>query len=81
MELLPGDPLMSRDNLDSMQIDNVASGTRPGLARLGIRPAAVEAIAPLYLAPRSGPGAPRHLARRRPSALNPRSPPCRDGPR
>lgn len=55
MELLPGDPLMSRDNLDSMRIDNVASGTRPGLARLGIRPAAVEAIAPLYLARDQGP--------------------------
>ncbi len=55
MELLPGDPLMSRDNLDSMQIDNIASGTRPGLARLGIRPAAVEAIAPLYLARDQGP--------------------------
>ena len=55
MELLPGDPLMSCDNLDSMQIDNIASGTRPGLARLGIRPAAVEAIAPLYLARDQGP--------------------------
>ena len=55
MELLPGEPLMSRDNLDSMRIDNVASGTRPGLARLGIRPAAVEAIAPLYLARDQGP--------------------------
>ncbi len=26
LELLPGEPLMSRDNLDSMKIDNVASG-------------------------------------------------------
>lgn len=54
MELLPGDPLMSRDNLDSMQVANVASGTRPGLSRLGIRPAAVEAIAPLYLGKSQG---------------------------
>jgi uncharacterized protein YbjT (DUF2867 family) len=49
MEMLPGEPLMSRDNLDSMRVANVATGSRPGLARLGIRPASVEAIAPLYL--------------------------------
>ena len=55
MELLPGEPLMSRDNLDSMRVANVATGTRPGLARLGIRPAAVEAIAPLYLGRDQGP--------------------------
>ena len=55
MELLPGEPLMSRDNLDSMRVANVATGTLPGLARLGIRPAAVEAMAPLYLGTRSGP--------------------------
>ena len=55
MELLPGEPLMSRDNLDSMQVANVATGNRPGLARLGIRPAGVEAIAPLYLGREQGP--------------------------
>lgn len=49
MELLPGQPLMSRDNLDSMRIDNVASGRLPGLAALGITPAALGAIAPGYL--------------------------------
>ena len=54
MEWLPGEPLMSRDNLDSMRVPNVASGTRPGLSRLGIRPAAVEAIAPLYLSAAQG---------------------------
>jgi len=55
MELLPGEPMMSRDNLDSMRVANVATGTRPGLARLGIRPATVEAIAPLYLGRDQGP--------------------------
>ena len=55
MELLPGEPLMSRDNLDSMQVANVASASRPGLSRLGMRPAAVEAIAPLYLGELQGP--------------------------
>ena len=50
MELLPGEPLMSRDNLDSMRVPNVASPGMPGLAALGIAPTALEAVAPLYLA-------------------------------
>jgi len=50
MELAPGSPLMSRDNLDSMRIDNVASGTLPGLQSLGITPAALRPIAQDYLA-------------------------------
>ncbi|MDE2565102.1 MAG: complex I NDUFA9 subunit family protein [Burkholderiales bacterium] len=49
MELLPGEPLMSRDNLDSMRVPNVASGTLPGLSALGIEPTALEAVAPAYL--------------------------------
>src|SRR5262249_27793915 len=49
LELLPGAPLMSRDNLASMTVDNVATGTLPGLASLGITPAALESIAPTYL--------------------------------
>ena len=49
MECLPGVPLMSRDNLDSMRVPNVASGAMPGLASLGIAPAALSAIAPGYL--------------------------------
>jgi NADH dehydrogenase len=36
MESLPGPPLMSRDNLASMQVSNVASGHLPGLAQLGV---------------------------------------------
>ena len=49
MECLPGEPLMSRDNLDSMQVPNVASGTLPGLEALGLRPSALAAVAPGYL--------------------------------
>ena len=56
LEWLPGEPLMSRDNLDSMKVANVASVDRPGLARLGIRPSAVEAIAPIYPGLTQGPG-------------------------
>ena len=52
MALLPGEPLLTRDNLDSMRVPNVASGTLPGLDALGIDAAAVEAVAPGYLAPR-----------------------------
>ena len=49
MELLPGEPLMSRDNVDSMKQPNVASGQVPGLEALGITATALEAVAPGYL--------------------------------
>ena len=49
MELMPGDPLMSRDNLASMQVANVATPGMPGLEVLGIQPAALEAVARDYL--------------------------------
>ncbi len=51
LECLPGEPLMSRDNLASMQVPNVASGQLPGLERLGIHAHSLEAIVPTYLAP------------------------------
>lgn len=51
MEMAPGEPLMSRDNLDSMLCDNVASGAVPGLASLGIEPASLIPVATAYLAP------------------------------
>ena len=43
--LLPGEPLMSRDNVMSMRVPNVASGTLPGLQALGITPAALDTLA------------------------------------
>ena len=51
MELAPGEPLMSRDNLDSMKVDNVAS-RQPYVPapELGITPTAMDAEAPRYLA-------------------------------
>jgi uncharacterized protein YbjT (DUF2867 family) len=54
MELLPGAPLMSRDNLDSMRAPNVAGGVLPGLGWLGIEPRALAAVAPGYLARTDG---------------------------
>jgi uncharacterized protein YbjT (DUF2867 family) len=50
MEHLPGEPLMSRDNLESMKVPNTASGHYPGLAELGISASSLRAIAPSYLA-------------------------------
>ncbi|MEO8155289.1 MAG: complex I NDUFA9 subunit family protein, partial [Rhizobacter sp.] len=55
MEWLPGEPLMSRDNLDSMQVPNVAGGTHPGLDALGIEVAAMESVMPEWLARGGGP--------------------------
>jgi NADH dehydrogenase len=51
MELAPGEPLMSRDNLDSMKVDNVAS-VQPfePAPELGLQLTAMEAEAPSYLA-------------------------------
>jgi uncharacterized protein YbjT (DUF2867 family) len=50
LEHAPGSPLMTRDNLDSMKIDNVAKS--PIASELGIEPMALEAVAPYYLSGR-----------------------------
>lgn len=49
LEAMPGEPLMSRDNLDSMKVPSVATGQHPGLAALGIRAADIESLAPAWL--------------------------------
>lgn len=49
LQLMPGEPLMSSDNLASLKVDNVASGQLPGLADLGITPAPLEPTAAGYL--------------------------------
>jgi NADH dehydrogenase len=46
-ERMPGEPLITRDNLDSMSLDAVMSG--PLDSELNLEPATIEAIAPLYL--------------------------------
>ena len=68
MELAPGEPLLSRDNLDSMKRDNVAS-TQPyrPAPELGINATPMEPEASLYLAglhPRTRFGGFRARARR-----------------
>ncbi len=52
-ELLPGTPILSRDNLDSMKIDNVVDPAIQATtaAALGIKLTALEAVAPRYLSP------------------------------
>ena len=54
MELMPGEPLLSRDNLLSLSVPSVASGQLPGLESLGIQAGALEAMAPGWLAPLQG---------------------------
>lgn len=54
LSLLPGEPMMSGDNLDSMKVPSVASGTLPDLKTLGIEPAPLEQVAPSYLGRRDG---------------------------
>ncbi|MCD0504311.1 complex I NDUFA9 subunit family protein [Bordetella petrii] len=46
-ECLPGDPLISRDNLASLSVDNVCSGPMP--PELGVAPLSMEAVVPGYL--------------------------------
>jgi uncharacterized protein YbjT (DUF2867 family) len=52
-EMLPGEPLITRDNLDSMKVDNVVTPSTKVLTAeaLGIKLTALEAVAPAYLAP------------------------------
>ena len=49
LQSLPGEPLMSTDNLRSMEVDNVASGDLPTQAQLGIVAQALPAEAARYL--------------------------------
>jgi NADH dehydrogenase len=46
-ECLPGEPIMSRDNLDSLKVDNIS--TEPMAPELGVIPKSLEAIVPGYL--------------------------------
>lgn len=50
-EMLPGTPMMTKDNLDSMKVDNVLDPAiqESTAAALGIKPTALEAVAPRYL--------------------------------
>ncbi len=49
LSCLPGEPLMSADNLNSMKVPNVATGKHPSLSSLGMVATSVYAVAPVYL--------------------------------
>jgi NADH dehydrogenase len=57
-ELLPGEPIITRDNLDSMKVDNVVHPSTNNkvltTTALGIKLTALESVAPQYLAPPGG---------------------------
>jgi len=57
-EMLPGEPVITRDNLDSMKVDNVVHPSTDNkvltTTALGIKLTALEAVAPQYLAPPGG---------------------------
>nr|WP_314546633.1 complex I NDUFA9 subunit family protein [uncultured Massilia sp.] len=57
-ELLPGEPILTRDNLDSMRVDNVVSASTKALTAeaLAIKVTPLEAVAPQYLSPTGRPG-------------------------
>ncbi len=47
LEHMPGEPVITQDNLDSMRVDNVSRTSME--EQLGITPTALEAVAPYYL--------------------------------
>lgn len=55
LECLPGQPLMSRDNVASLTVPNVATGEWPGLSQAGITPTAMSSVMPALLGHRLGP--------------------------
>ena len=48
LQLMPK-PLLTRDQVRLMKVDNVARGGKPGLAELGVTPTAAEAVLPTYM--------------------------------
>ena len=62
MSVLPGEPMMSADNVRSLSVDNVASPKEAGIPTLtdwGISPSSVAAILPTYLQATGQAGSPR----------------------
>jgi NADH dehydrogenase len=48
LQMLPK-PMLTKDQVRLMKVDNVVRGGKPGLAELGITPTSAEAILPLYM--------------------------------
>ncbi len=63
MEMAPGIPLMSTDNLQAMEVDNVASPASAGVptqASWGLSAASLRAVLPTYIGPQAGGLGPRN---------------------
>jgi NADH dehydrogenase len=61
LQMLPK-PMLTKDQVRLMKVDNVVRGGKPGLAELGITPVAAEAILPLYMKRYGRPGKPPKAA-------------------
>jgi uncharacterized protein YbjT (DUF2867 family) len=61
LQMLPK-PMLTKDQVRLMRVDNVVRGGKPGLAELGITPVAAEAILPLYMKRYGRPGKPPKAA-------------------
>ena len=48
LQLMPN-PMLTRDQVRLMKVNNVVRGGKPGLAELGIAPTAAETVLPLYM--------------------------------
>ncbi len=57
LQMLPK-PMLTKDQVRLMKVDNVVRGGKPGLAELGVIPVAAEAILPLYMKRYGRPGKP-----------------------
>lgn len=63
MECVPGEPLLSTDNLSSLEVDNVASAPEAGqhtLSQWGLTPASLHAVLPTYIGKVTGGNGPRN---------------------
>ena len=49
MSLLPGEPILTADQVKSLQSDNVESGQFPDMQDMGITPTAMGLVVPRYL--------------------------------
>lgn len=49
LQLIPGKPILTKDQVRLLQVDNVVSGDHPGFAEMGIKPVKMQGLLPKYL--------------------------------
>ncbi|MEZ5918394.1 MAG: complex I NDUFA9 subunit family protein [Alphaproteobacteria bacterium] len=47
--LIPGEPLLTCDQVETLKTDSIVTEGRPGLAELGVTPHGMDAVLPIYL--------------------------------